>query len=141
MAERLDTSFFATAAFILFDPKGQSYICNAGHNDPVFLSSRGERVITEISQHGPPLGFMEGMNYKMNMVNTRSGDKIFIYSDGLVETSNANKEQYGLQRLHNDLNEHWQKDNETALQIIRDNFTDFAVNYIDDVSALMLEIP
>lgn len=141
MAVRLDTSFFATGAFILFDPNGRSYITNAGHNDPVFLSARGDRVITEISQHGPPLGFMEDMAYKMNMIDTRSGDKIFIYTDGLVETTNAAKEQYGLERVHNHLINHWQEDNQSVSDLIEREFTDFAVNYIDDVTFLMLEIP
>ncbi|MCR9143790.1 MAG: SpoIIE family protein phosphatase [bacterium] len=141
MAVRLDTSFFATAAFLLFDPQGRTYITNAGHNDPIFLSARGDKVITEISSHGPPLGFMEDMSYKMNLINTRSGDKIFLYTDGLVETTNAEKEQYGLERLHGHLKAHWQDDNQSVSDLIEREFTDFAVNYIDDVSFLMLEIP
>ncbi|MEQ9366749.1 MAG: SpoIIE family protein phosphatase [Leptospirales bacterium] len=141
MAVRLDTSFFATAAFILFDPQGRSYITNAGHNDPIFLSARGDKVITEISSHGPPLGFMEDMTYKMNLINTKRGDKIFIYTDGLVETTNAEKEQYGLERLHGHLNDHWQEENQSVADLIEREFTGFAVNYIDDVSFLMLEIP
>ena len=141
MAVRLDTSFFATAAFILIDPQGRSYVTNAGHNDPIFLSARGDQVITEIKSHGPPLGFMEDMAYKMNMINTRSGDKIFIYTDGLVEATNADKEQYGLERLHGHLLNHWQEDNQSVAALIEREFTSFAVNYNDDVSFLMLEIP
>ncbi len=141
MAVRLDTSFFATAAFMLFDSEGSTYITNAGHNDPIFLSARGDQVITEISSHGPPLGFMEDMSYKMNKINTRSGDKIFVYTDGLVETTNAEKEQYGLERLHGHLLGHWQEENQSVADLVEREFTDFAVNYIDDVSFLMLEIP
>ncbi|MBX7058009.1 MAG: SpoIIE family protein phosphatase [Leptospirales bacterium] len=141
LAERLDTSYYATGVFMLIGPGGKTYITNGGHNNVIFLPGRSEDETVEIKSHGPPLGLMDGVRYKANMVNTKSGDRIFVHSDGLIETVNDDGEQYGIERVLDQLRAGRGLDTTTAAHNLQTAFTSFVTKYHDDVSFLLLEIP
>ncbi len=146
MAERLDTSYYATAVFLLFDPKGPVYITNSGHNT-VFLwkysnkedTAEMERI--SVKSHGPPLGLMEGIEYPLKKYSICKGDKIFVYSDGLVETENKKREKFGLERILACLESRLEEDNDSLRDKLVAEFEKFAHFYNDDVSFLFIERP
>lgn len=142
LAERLDTTFYATGVFLLFDPRGRTYVTNSGHNNVLFFSDRNEDgKEVQIKSHGPPLGLMDGVSYKANMINTKAGDRIFVHSDGLIETKNAAGEQYTQERLLRFLHTRLPADNTEIGEALKADFEAHARDYDDDVSSLMLEIP
>ncbi len=140
LADRLQSSFFATAAFLVFDQDGTCYFTNAGHNPPFyFRPSTGK--IGFLEKCGPPLGMFEDVEYKTLKMQTRPGDKIIVYSDALVETKNHEGEMFGLERAQALVEANMHKPNAEIVEILKTELDDFAAEYTDDVSIICVEAP
>ena len=72
------------------------YVC-AGHPGPVHLSGSGEPVIVETQ--GFPIGFFKDAIYEEHSITMKSGDRLYLYSDGITEAINKNGEEFGKGRL------------------------------------------
>jgi len=70
---------------------------NAGHVPPVVVRADGSSLPLE--EGGMVLGMFESVPYAEGIVELRSGDTLFIYSDGVTETFNPEGEEYGEERL------------------------------------------
>ena len=71
------------------------FVC-AGHPFP--LLSRGDEL-REIGIPGLPVGVMSEAEYEETEVDVQRGDRIYVYSDGIVEEANSSNEQFGSARL------------------------------------------
>ena len=140
LAIRLDTSYYSTSVFLLFHPDGRLFGTNCGHNTVFILPASSEEII-EIKSDGPPLGLIEDSKYAFNEFSLKKGDKIIVYSDGLIETEDGNKEQYGLDRFFKCLEGMRSEENDKIREVIEEDFTKFSRHYIDDVSLMVLEMP
>jgi phosphoserine phosphatase RsbU/P len=87
---------FATLVCGKADQGGKLEICNAGHCPPLLL--RGSEVLT-IKATELPLGLFGTQQYTSQSFDIRPGDRVFLYTDGLSETMNPTKTQYGVGRL------------------------------------------
>ena len=56
-----------------------------------------------IESHGLPLGLFCTTSYLFQRISLGEGDSIVLFSDGLVEAANSAGEQYGDERLENQL--------------------------------------
>lgn len=140
LALRFESSYFATGTFMLFSPKGNVFITNAGHLPILCLRpSTGELI--EVHKMGPPMGLMEDFEYKVKRLNTKPGDRFLIFSDGLMEMNNRAGEQFGLDRIKDIFKENAQKPTEEFLNDLVTQFEAHTVDYRDDVSAIALEVP
>ena len=84
------------------------YLINAAHPAPFFKSARRGKI-AQVEATGMFLG-VEGMGeeYKTARINVRSGDLILLYTDALVESKNAEGEQFGMDRVEEILAmRHW----------------------------------
>ena len=93
-----DTLMFITFfAGVLDLPTGKLYCCNAGHNKP-FVVSNG--TVTELpAKPNLPLGVSEDAPYVVREYTLQPDDLLFLYTDGLTEAMNAQREQFGRERL------------------------------------------
>jgi sigma-B regulation protein RsbU (phosphoserine phosphatase) len=91
---------FTTAFLAEFDPVSRTltYI-NAGHNAPILRRSTG--AIERLTNGGLPLGMWPDKSYQAGDVTLQPGDRLVIFTDGVVEAVNASDEEYGEQRLLN----------------------------------------
>jgi anti-sigma regulatory factor (Ser/Thr protein kinase) len=88
---------FVTCLYGVLDPAtGRLRFANAGHNLPCVRS--GNRV-AELRATGMPLGLMPGMRYDEAEAVLDPGAQILLYSDGLVEAHDSEREMYGTPRL------------------------------------------
>ena len=71
---------------------------NAGQMKPLLKSSG---IVYWLNGTGVcfPLGMKEGTRYGERLVQLKSGDTLFLLTDGFSEAMNTNKEQYGTDRL------------------------------------------
>jgi sigma-B regulation protein RsbU (phosphoserine phosphatase) len=75
-------------------------LCSAGQTQPVFLSSEtGESRFVETKGDTFPLGILEDANYQETRLTMSPGDKIVLYTDGIVEAMNEAEEMFGFERL------------------------------------------
>lgn len=69
---------------------------NAGHN-PQFSLRQGK--LDRLVSTGTPIGLLPGRGYTQQEIQLASGDFLFFYTDGIVETENEAGEQFGPERL------------------------------------------
>lgn len=95
--ERFDSYFTIIYMTIdLYD--GQlTYSC-AGHPPPVLVRSDGTMEI--LDRHGPIIGLSKGTPFGQARKQLQRGDKVVLYTDGILETSNPAEEIYGKNRLY-----------------------------------------
>lgn len=67
--------------------------CNAGHNPPLLI--RADGTFTQLNAAGAVLGQFPQWLYEQSEVQMRRGDKLLLFTDGLVEACNANEESFG----------------------------------------------
>ena len=93
----MPANMFVTCQYLLLDPAtGMLEFANAGHNLP-YLCSRDE--VVELYATGMPLGLMPGMTYEECQARLNPTDALLMYSDGLVESHDPNREMFGNGRL------------------------------------------
>jgi sigma-B regulation protein RsbU (phosphoserine phosphatase) len=71
---------------------------SAGHPLPL-LARAGETEISEIGGQGPILGRFFSARYEQRLLPRLSGDRIVLFTDGLVEARRPDGEQFGDSRL------------------------------------------
>ena len=119
---------------------GEFRYVNAGHEVP-YLYRQGEGYAPYKVRAGFVLAGMEGMRYREGSVQLEHGDRIFLYTDGVPEATDAHDELYGAERLQKVLNEHADADPEALLKAVKadvDRFVGDAPQF-DDLTMLCLE--
>lgn len=92
-----DSTTFATCFYGILDPaSGRLRFANAGHDLP-YLSRNGD--IVELRATGMPLGLMPDQDYPEQEVRIYDDDLVLFYTDGVVETHNAERDMFGRPRL------------------------------------------
>lgn len=87
----------ATAAVAVLDPSdGALAWANAGHHPPLLIRASGE--VVELAPTGPLLSWLGGP-WQIRNVHVSPGDVVLLYSDGLVESHDADGEQLGVAGL------------------------------------------
>jgi len=71
--------------------------CNAGHNPPLLIGADG--TCTELKAAGAVLGQFPHWRYEQSELQLRSGDRLLLFTDGLVEACNAQEESFGEHNL------------------------------------------
>jgi serine phosphatase RsbU (regulator of sigma subunit)/anti-sigma regulatory factor (Ser/Thr protein kinase) len=88
---------FVTCLYALLDPAtGRLRYANAGHDLPYRRCIHG---VEELRATGMPLGLMPGMRYEEKETVLAPGETILLYSDGLVEAHNTQRQMFGFPRL------------------------------------------
>jgi phosphoserine phosphatase RsbU/P len=88
---------YVTAAYVYLDAQArQLHYSAAGH--PAMLLLR-DGAVTEIAENGMLLAAVPGANYESKLLPLESGDRLLLYTDGLVEARNAEGTLFGEQSL------------------------------------------
>ena len=88
--------YFTLLYGILSQETRQFRFVSAGHPGPVHLSRSGAPTILKAS--GLPIGIAE-TTYDEHVVNLQAGDRLFLYSDGLTDAMNEQREHFGVLNL------------------------------------------
>lgn len=95
---------FVTVWLGILDLKtGKLTAANAGHEYPLLKQTNGDFEIVK-DKHGFVIGGLECVRYSEYELQMQPGSKLFVYTDGVPEATNAEKELFGLDRLLNVLN-------------------------------------
>ncbi|HKW57886.1 MAG TPA: SpoIIE family protein phosphatase [Candidatus Acidoferrum sp.] len=95
-AARLDARFIAMLFSVYDASSRQLVLANAGGPYPLLV--RGESA-QEIRIEGTPLGLFPSTEYEEVAVTLQPGDVLLFASDGIVESENARREEFGSERL------------------------------------------
>ena len=115
---------------------GSMVFCNAGHNPPALDGQFME------SETNAPIGLWAGLDFVDETVENIKGKTLFIYSDGLNEAENQQKDQFGddhlLEILHQTSSDSCQQIIETMTAEVERHRDGAAPN--DDLTMLCLKL-
>jgi sigma-B regulation protein RsbU (phosphoserine phosphatase) len=119
---------------------GKLVAANAGHEFPTLKQSNGKFELYK-DKHGFIIGGMEGMRYTEYEIQLQPGTKLFLYTDGVPEATNADEKLFGTERMLDALNSDPTVSPEQILATVRgavDGFVEGAEQF-DDLTMLCLE--
>ena len=119
---------------------GKLTAANAGHEYPMIRRPGGSYELCK-DKHGFVIGGMEGMRYKEYSLQLEPGARLFVYTDGVPEATNAKEELFGTERLVKALNTAPEAEPQTVLKNVRAAVDDFVqdAEQFDDMTMLCLE--
>ncbi len=137
---KLTMTFFA----IIFDLEtGFMHFCNAAHNFPLLLR-KGEVAPITLRSVNDPLGMYPDVAYKdAEPVQIMPGDRVILFTDGLIECTDAKDDPWGRRRFHKALKAH----TGGSLVELKDNLVKSAYAHFgdhpaeDDVTVVVTEVP
>lgn len=137
--ERFDTYFTMIYMSIDISRARLSY-GSAGHPPPIMLGSDGRMEVLDL--HGPAIGFGTGTSFREERKSLRRGDRVVLYTDGILEAHNPDGEIYGKERFHEALLACRESSAEEMVKEIHNRVTSFAQtsDFEDDISILVLEL-
>ena len=118
---------------------GKLTAANAGHEYPA-LKPGGAGFELVKDKHGFVLGGMDGVKYKEYEMILTPGTKLFVYTDGVPEASDADHGMFGTDRMISALNEDPEAPPAQILQSVRDAVEEFVkdAEQFDDLTMLCM---
>ncbi len=115
-------------------------LCQAGHPHSLHLPK--QLPATFIVHGNLPVGIISDINYESVSLNYGSGDRIFIYSDGITECEAPTGEMFGAERLRLFVEETRQLKISEVVQLLDQRISAWhgANDFEDDISLLVLEL-
>ncbi len=116
---------------------GRMVCANAGHEFPA-LCRKNESYELFRDPHGFVLGGMSGMKYREYEIQMQPGEKLFVYTDGVPEATNAREEMLGADRMIEFLNRDPERGPERLLKEMKTDVDAFAgeAPQFDDLTML-----
>ncbi len=140
LIENVSNDRFITFFYGLVDGKNRrlSYV-NAGHNPPLLFRKGGE--VIRLNCGGTVLGIWEESKYEQEEIEFKPGDRLLLYTDGVVEAHSPQSEEFGEERLLELLREHASMRVEDLTAKIMSVLSLFCQEeWHDDATILMLDV-
>lgn len=133
---------FATCLISVFSVKENILsVSNSGHYSPIFIDINGEIVDNMNCKKGIPIGVLPEGVYHSNTFSIKDFSMIFMFTDGVLEIKNSNKEEYGLERLRLFVKNNYRYNKDTIIENLKRDIEEFSGsdNYDDDILIVMLK--
>lgn len=131
---------FITFFYGLLDTATQNLVyVNAGHNQPMLLHCNGK--ISRLDKGGIPLGLKANCQYQQAEIKLDAGDRLVLFTDGLIECINLKDEVFGQERLLALLSEHRQREAASIKQLVIGAVAEFCQSqYLDDLTLVVMAV-
>ena len=92
---------FLTVVFGILDPaQGTFTYVNAGHNPPILLKKKEDKVsLTLLEKTGALIGIFDDNTWEEEQITINPGEVLVLYTDGITEAQHENEEFYGFDRF------------------------------------------
>jgi sigma-B regulation protein RsbU (phosphoserine phosphatase) len=139
----IETGRFMTLFYCEVDLRQRSlrYV-RAGHNEPL-LYRRAPDTFEELSEGGIALGMIDDFEFEAaGPVDFAPGDLLLLYTDGIVESMNAAREQFGLERVKDLLRSSRELSAKDIIQRIRTALDEFSAGdeHEDDLTMVLAKV-
>ena len=120
---------------------GSVMYANAGHNPPVVYRAKTNKWEYARSKPGLVLGAFDTFKYERNMLELEKGDRIFLYTDGVTESTREDGGLYGEERLLKVLNKNVNANINKITDLVKEDIDKFVgtAPQFDDITMLVLE--
>jgi sigma-B regulation protein RsbU (phosphoserine phosphatase) len=146
VAERLNRQFpmersrqYFTLVYGVIDTQSGAFeYIIAGHPAPVFVPLDGATRL--VAGAGFPVGMIDNAVFQENLLMLAPGDRLCLYTDGVIEALNAAEEEYGIDRLISEIDRCRDLPLRTGLDAIAESVRHWCGGRLrDDVSLLGVE--
>lgn len=129
-------------AYIDLD-SGMMEYCNGGHCPPFYYRAARKETI-RLSQGGALVGQFAGMPYRATKIKINENDRIFSYTDGIIEAEDRAGRLYGLDRLEQFFKAGVMLDADRFNRVVKEEIDRFsegvAADKWDDFTTLVIDI-
>ncbi len=104
----IQTHMFVALFYGIFDPQTRKlFYTNAGQTMP-YIIRNGEITFLPQAEEGDrfPLGIVRTASYEQLSIQLHAGDKLVLYTDGIVDAMNGSEESYGFERFSESIKKH-----------------------------------
>ncbi len=115
---------------------------SAGHPPLVLFDKTRDTLRELLPSSGPPLGLIKNISYETLKRQFAPGDKIFMYTDGWIESRNFKGREFGINRLKEIIYNNRNEGLDTLLSALELQQSEFGkkVSQYDDLTAVILEM-
>ena len=136
-----NTGQYFTIVYGIYDVESKEFcFVSAGHPRPVYLPKGGSPIMLESNNF--PIGVVPEPEFQENRVKMETGDRMYLYSDGLVDAQNSSEDEFGDQRLLHEITSSTTYSLKDSIHAIISKSSEWADNksFQDDISILGFEI-
>lgn len=144
LSGQVPRGMFVTAEYGIIDLTTRSItLTSCGHN-PAVLWRNKTATCHYINPNGLALGITKGAVFEKTLkeatVTLNMGDKVVLYTDGIIETMDDKHEMYGMKRMLSKIKETAAKSCSDTITAILDDVKDFAKNdtQADDITMVAI---
>jgi sigma-B regulation protein RsbU (phosphoserine phosphatase) len=101
--ELIPADLFLTGIYLLLGDAGGVSWASAGHEPPLRVTPAGRVAPPDLAPLGLPLGVEAGESYATVHWELAPGERLVVFTDGLVETRDAAGQAFGRPRLRREL--------------------------------------
>ncbi len=131
--------YFTIIYGILDCNTGEFTFTAAGHPGPVHV--RTDNTVQTFPSTAIAIGFAPDVKYEETTISLQPGDRLFFYTDGIVEARNDDAEEYSLERLSNQLLAMSGSCMDVALDKLIDDVSQWTGgSFADDITLCALEL-
>jgi len=138
------SGMFVALLYAVIDSKDKILtLCSAGQTQPIHVTAgTGAATLVETRGDTFPLGILEDAAYEETQLKLEAGDKVILYTDGIVEAMNEEEEMFGFDRLLETVKDSQTMTAETLLNEIKIKVNEFAGGAIqhDDITVIVLSV-
>ena len=141
LCEGNEAEYFVTVWAAVVDLRtGEVVEANAGHEYPALCQKDGSYELVR-TKHSPAVAIMEGMRFRERSFRLNPGDRLFVYTDGVTEATDAQNQLFGEERLVTALNQNPGLTQEKLLASVRESIDTFVgeAPQFDDLTMLGFE--
>lgn len=114
------SDLFVTLFYIILQPEsGEITYVNAGHMPPLVARAAGG-TMEELRVPGIALGILEDVTFEEHTAYLAPGDMLVLYTDGVIDASDAGQRRFGLEQLKQVVSSHRAHSAEELAQTISD---------------------
>ncbi|MBN2168017.1 MAG: SpoIIE family protein phosphatase [Actinobacteria bacterium] len=134
---------FATVFFAVLDLKTMTLsYSNAGHEEPLCIGSENKNPKVLSSEHRSLLGIFAHANLDVNKYKFNSGERLVMYTDGVIDAQNSKGKMFGLKRLNRFVVVNKDRSAEEFIKLLMENVLEFSDGEArDDFTVLVCDIP
>jgi sigma-B regulation protein RsbU (phosphoserine phosphatase) len=119
-------------------PERKFTYCNAGHHSPLWVQTK-KNSVKWLKPTSPAIGLIPDAEFKSSEIRIDKEDIIVLYTDGLIESRNHEKEEFGEERLIESVKK---GDKHTAEELVADIWNDvdaYAAHITDDITLMVVK--
>ncbi len=143
----LDAKTFVTVFYGILDTRTRAFrFSRAGHNPLILFNPARTPRLRVLDSKGMALGMDAGPIFQQSIeeveVRLERGDLLFLFTDGVVESMNHEKEEFGLERLYATIERYGEHEAEYVLYQVEKAIQDFreGARQKDDVTMVAIRV-